>query len=319
MNYIKTLLLAGLLISPTLGAAAPADGSAIVVGTSPCDVQSCETDAELQQARAYLLQTARPGGTMARQGPELAIERLHPEFAKRLADAIRAARDNGLADAGVFSAYRPPAFGVGGFSDKYYSLHAYGLAVDMSGIGRPGSPEAQQWHEIAAENGIVCPYGYRDRAEWNHCQPTHLVSVKVENPLRETISGTGPIDLQRMFEAGNHFIADAASTLTSVIADRPVRAIMRAAARPVRALISAATPARAHASGDARVSLASRQQSRKARRTELAGRFPSASRRARAPAKVTAKSPAKSAAKSTTAKSPAAARAHVAMLVRRPK
>jgi hypothetical protein len=39
-------------------------------------------------------------------------------------------------------AYRPPAFGVGGFSDKFNSLHTYGLAVDMRGIGRPGSRSA---------------------------------------------------------------------------------------------------------------------------------------------------------------------------------
>jgi hypothetical protein len=47
--------------------------------------------------------------------------------------------------AGVFSAYRPPAFGVGGFSDKFNSLHTYGLAVDMRGIGTPGSAEAELW------------------------------------------------------------------------------------------------------------------------------------------------------------------------------
>ena len=102
---------------------------------------------------------------MTLQGAELAIGRLHPEFVVRLANAIREARSAGLPLAGVFSAYRPPAFGVGGFSDKFNSLHTYGLAVDMQGIGRPGSPEAQLWHETAARNGVVCPYGPRDRAE----------------------------------------------------------------------------------------------------------------------------------------------------------
>ena len=77
---------------------------------------------------------------MAKQGSELAIERLHPEFAIRLTKALREARDYGLL-AGIYSAYRPPAFGVGGFSDKFNSLHAYGLAVDLYGIGRPGSVE----------------------------------------------------------------------------------------------------------------------------------------------------------------------------------
>jgi hypothetical protein len=47
-----------------------------------------------------------------------------------------------------------------------------------------------------------------------------LVAVKAENPLRATIVPSGPIDLQRMFETGARFIAEAGSTLTSVIADR---------------------------------------------------------------------------------------------------
>ena len=240
MKYAKALLLAGLFISPALNFAVADEGSLLLVtgSISRCDGQSCDVDADLQQARDYLVKTARPGGTMVRQGPDLAIERLHPEFAKRLAGAIEAARRAGLTEAGIFSAYRPPVFGVGGFADKYYSLHAYGLAVDMAGIGRPGSPEAQQWHEIAARHGIVCPYGYRNRMEWNHCQPTHLTAVKSENPLRETIAGSGPIDVKRMFEVGSRFIADAATAIATVVADRvvaPVKANGRVAdRRPTR-------------------------------------------------------------------------------------
>ena len=148
---------------------------------------------------------------MTLQGAELAIGRLHPEFVVRLANAVREARSAGMPFAGVFSAYRPPAFGVGGFSDKFNSLHTYGLAVDMHGIGRPGSPEAQLWHETAARNGVVCPYGPRDRAEWNHCQPTSVKIILAENPLRETVRAEGPSDLESMFEAGNTIIADMAS------------------------------------------------------------------------------------------------------------
>jgi hypothetical protein len=228
MKHAYVLLLAGLLVAPAHNFALADDTPLQVVATSSPekqsnerrDVNSLDRDLTIEAARAFLFETARPGDTMMRQGPEVAIERLHPEFAKRLADAIRAARNAGLSDAGIFSAYRPPVFGVGGFADKYYSLHAYGLAVDMQGIGRPGSAEAQQWHEIAAQHGIVCPYGYRNRAEWNHCQPTHLVAVKAENPLRDTIVASGPIDLERMFETGTRFLADAKSALTSVIADR---------------------------------------------------------------------------------------------------
>src|SRR5262249_17693521 len=81
------------------------------------------TPAEIAEARAYLVETASPGYTMTLQGAELAVGRLHPEFAVRLGNAIREARSVGLPSAGVFSAYRPPAFGVGGFSDKFNSLH----------------------------------------------------------------------------------------------------------------------------------------------------------------------------------------------------
>jgi hypothetical protein len=239
MKKVKVLLLAGLLVTPAYNVVLAHDTpSRVITGSVPaaeshpgCDAHSCDTDEAVQAARAYLIETARPGDTMMRQGPQLAIARLHPEFAKRLANAIRAARQAGLSEAGIFSAYRPPVFGVGGFANKYYSLHAYGLAVDMHGIGRPGSAEAQQWHGIAAQHGIVCPYGYRNRAEWNHCQPTQLVAVREENPLRDTIVASGPIDLQRMFEAGTRFIADAKSALTSAIVDRPSVVISAVASR----------------------------------------------------------------------------------------
>jgi hypothetical protein len=228
MKHIHALLLAGLLVAPAHNLALAGEPpSQIIAATAP----EIDANVTIEAARAYLLETARPGDTMMRQGPEIAIERLHPEFARRLAGAIRAARKAGLSDAGIFSAYRPPVFGVGGFADKFYSLHAYGLAVDMYGIGRAGSAEARQWHEIAAQHGIVCPYGFRNRAEWNHCQPTHLVAVKAESPLRGTIVASGPIDLERMFETGTRFIADIKSALTSIIADRPAAVVSAVTSR----------------------------------------------------------------------------------------
>ena len=123
-----------------------------------CPERSTETD-ETARARVYLIETATPGYTRTRQGPERAIGRLHPEFVKRLAATITEARGAGLPFAGIFSAYRPPAFSVGGFADKFHSLHTYGLAVDVTGIGAPGTPSALLWHEIAARNGVICPYG----------------------------------------------------------------------------------------------------------------------------------------------------------------
>jgi len=157
--------------------------------------------------RAYLLETASPGDTMTRQGPELAIARLNPEFVTRLAAAIREARLSGLPSAGIFSAYRPPMFGVGGFGVKFKSLHSYGLAVDVSGIGDPGSEEAKLWHTIAARHGVICPYGYANRTEWNHCQATPLEKVVPGNALRKTITAQGPIVLDAMFKAGSAVIA----------------------------------------------------------------------------------------------------------------
>jgi chemotaxis protein histidine kinase CheA len=189
------------------------------------------TPEEVAEARAYLIETASPGYTMTLQGAELALGRLHPEFAVRLERAIREARSAGLPFASVFSAYRPPAFGVGGFSDKFNSLHTYGLAVDMRGIGSPGSPEAQLWHRIAAKNGVVCPYGPRDRAEWNHCQPTSVKIILAQNPLRETVTSAGPVDVESMFEAGNPLIEDVASAADS---------LSRAAPTPLRALEASA-------------------------------------------------------------------------------
>jgi hypothetical protein len=201
----------------------------------PGSEQACadtpRTPAEVAEARGYLIETASPGYTMTLQGAEVAIGRLHPEFAVRLERAIREARNSGLPFASVFSAYRPPAFGVGGFSDKFNSLHTYGLAVDMRGIGQPGSPEAQLWHRIAANNGVVCPYGPRDRAEWNHCQPTSAKIILAQNPLRETVTSAGPLDIESMFEAGNPLIEDMASAADSLsqTAPTPVRALETAA------------------------------------------------------------------------------------------
>ncbi|MBV9456007.1 MAG: hypothetical protein JO141_00605 [Bradyrhizobium sp.] len=143
---------------------------------------------------------------MLHQGLALAIVRLHPMFVRRLAGAISEARAAGLPSAGIFSAYRPPAFGVGGFSDKFSSLHTYGLAVDLLGVGRPGSNEAKLWYEIAARHGIVCPYGAANRREWNHCQPTSVKSIVAGDPLRGTVSPQGPIDREAMFAMGNALV-----------------------------------------------------------------------------------------------------------------
>jgi hypothetical protein len=196
-----------------------------------CPEHALKTD-ETARARAYLIETATPGYTMTRQGPERAIGRLHPEFVRRLAAAIAEARAAGLPSAGIFSAYRPPAFGVGGFADKFHSLHTYGLAVDVTGIGVAGTPSALLWHEIAARNGVICPYGPHNLMEWNHCQPTWVKIILGDNPLRETVTADGPISLEDMFEVGYSLIAGAAGAPTS---DTPEHFFKRPQARTAMA------------------------------------------------------------------------------------
>jgi hypothetical protein len=157
--------------------------------------------------RAYLVATSRPGSTMERQGPALAIGRLNPIFAHRLAGAIREARAVGI-EAAVFSAYRPPGYGIGGFRDKFDSAHAYGLAVDMCGIGGPGSHIAIRWREIAAKYGVYGPYSVYSRSEWNHMEPSMSQAVTRQVPaLRRTITAAGPKALAAMWNAAAPLIA----------------------------------------------------------------------------------------------------------------
>jgi len=185
------------------------------VAADPCSAKPDSAKPDVVSERAYLIKTATPGGTMVRQGPDVAIGRLHPEFVMRLAAAIREARISGLSDAGVFSAYRPPAFGVGGFKNKFNSLHSYGLAVDMHGIGAPGSAQAQLWTRIAANHGVACPYGVNNPAEWNHCQPTRIKMVQSDSPLVKTIAPQGPINPISMFQAGEELIESVTNLLAS--------------------------------------------------------------------------------------------------------
>lgn len=169
----------------------------------------------LDEARAYLVQTATPGGTMTRQGPALAIQRLHPQFSIRLSNAIKQARKEGI-HVGIFSAYRPPAFGVGGFTDKFRSLHAYGLAVDLSGIGPAGSVKSKQWNRIAARHNVYNPYGPSNRAEYNHYQPLWTKGIAGNTALRKTILASGPIDLPRMWKVADAILDTGSRKIVTV-------------------------------------------------------------------------------------------------------
>jgi hypothetical protein len=153
----------------------------------------------VEEAKTYLIKTATPGYTMTRQGVSVAIGRLHPGFVVKLAEAVKEARDAGMYDAGLYSAYRPPAFRIGGFKDKFNSLHSYGLAVDVTGIGSAGSSLARLWSKIVTAVGLFLPYGPRNHREFNH---TQFVSTKMATSrLRMTITTEGPKDLRRMWLA----------------------------------------------------------------------------------------------------------------------
>jgi hypothetical protein len=166
------------------------------------DEQSDETlqsRSVLDDARAYLIRTASPGYTMTVLGVSAAIEPLHPALIVKLAEAVKLAREAGMPNAGVMSSYRPPGLGIGGFKNKFMSMHSYGLAVDMTGIGGPGSKTAHQWWTIVEAVGLHLPYGPYNRAEFNH---TQLLPEKVApGNLPATITADGPKDLHRMWLA----------------------------------------------------------------------------------------------------------------------
>jgi hypothetical protein len=102
---------------------------------------------------------------------------LNPQFATRLAAAIKQARDSGL-NVSVFSAFRQPgtlvARGDASQAAQYdaggNSSHSYGLAVDIAGLDGANGPKTQRWAQIAQANGLNNPYGVGNAKEYNHWQ-----------------------------------------------------------------------------------------------------------------------------------------------------
>lgn len=195
------------------------------------------------------------GADVVRIGVEANVAKLHPVFVMRLSLAIQAARAHPetcperrrvgrkwvtvhrrcLAHVALFSGYRPPGFGIGGFGDKFQSSHAYGIGGDVRGIGRPGSKAARLWQKIAWDYRIYSPYGPTNRAEWNHVQATGIKMVLRAAPaLRGTITRDGPVDLARMWEAAARVIDKGRNWTEAAlrIAERPrARASRRPASR----------------------------------------------------------------------------------------
>lgn len=152
----------------------------------------------LAEATDYLIATATPGGTMRSQGTRWTIEQIHPQMRLRLAEGVYRMRRAGYRHFGIFSGYRRTGLDVGGFNNKDCSGHSYGAATDMRIAGGAGSKEARRWSEVVRDVGLYLPYGYRNRAEYNH---TQLVSRKTFCHLAGTITKKGPKDQKRMWLA----------------------------------------------------------------------------------------------------------------------
>jgi hypothetical protein len=136
---------------------------------NPDDPNGPFTDPD--QARAYLNGLSAHG---SRQGD---TSFLHPDYAVRMANAIKQARAAGL-PVTLQSGFRTPDVTGSGYDSAGYSLHGYGASGDVGGIGGAGSPQAQKWAKIAQSNGLSNPYGVGNPQEYNHWQ---LVPWKLES------------------------------------------------------------------------------------------------------------------------------------------
>lgn len=172
------------------------------------------------EAREYVQTTSVPSYSMFLQGRPVALACLNPDFVVRLADTIKEARKDGI-QASVSSACRPPILGIGGMRNKAESMHAVGMAVDMAGIGPPGSGTAQRFYQIAAKHGIIRPYS--TAIEWNHLQPTDIKVVSQVPKLKPFVSPYGPTDLSKLWaiEAAVILPADKAKPPGRTIAAAP--------------------------------------------------------------------------------------------------
>jgi hypothetical protein len=106
---------------------------------------------------------------------------LDPVFAANMAAALREANASGM-HLGFFSGYRTPGATGSSFDASGRSLHSYGQAADISGLGGPNSAAAQQWAAIAARHGLYNPYGIGDKSEFNHWQAINHELTQAEVP-----------------------------------------------------------------------------------------------------------------------------------------
>ena len=97
------------------------------------------------------------------------VSNMNPDFASRLAAALKQARDAGL-PVGLMSGYRDDSTTGSAYDAGGNSSHGYGLASDISGLDGPNGRITNAWAQIASANGLHNPYGVGNKAEFNHWQ-----------------------------------------------------------------------------------------------------------------------------------------------------
>ena len=161
---------------------------------------------EASASRAYLVETARPGYTMIRQGPELAIGRLHPAFVVRLANTIRKREEPGW----LRLEFSPPIGHPPSALEDSSTNSTRFIPTDLPSMCMALADLAHR----KLSSGTTLPPSTASSAltgrvtrQRNHCQPTRVKIILAENPLRETVTAEGPISLEGMFEMGTWLIA----------------------------------------------------------------------------------------------------------------
>jgi N-acetylmuramoyl-L-alanine amidase len=151
-HTFMTLPLNAATTAGTVDLHAPPPGAASSAGGDPA-----------QEARSFLASLSqhgdRPGDTA----------NLNPQFAVRLAAAIKQARAEGL-PIGLTSAFREPGQTGSAYDAGGNSSHSYGLASDIAGLDGPNGRITQRWAQIAQANGLSNPYGTGNATEFNHWQ-----------------------------------------------------------------------------------------------------------------------------------------------------
>lgn len=127
---------------------------------------------------------------------------MNPEFATRLAAAIRQANAAGL-HLGVMSGYRSDTTTGSAYDAGGNSAHGYGLASDISGLDGPNGKITQQWAAIAKANGLNNPYGVGNKAEFNHWQLPAQPLEKTPGLLKQLQTARATGDWNNVWTAYN--------------------------------------------------------------------------------------------------------------------